>query len=292
MIDHDSSHNRIHLPASPACGRWETMLVDALDQQLSAEDQAFFDEHKATCANCSALLDQSSCGRQWLACLDAAPEPPAGLVESILRQTGPGLLAAAPLPQVVGAAATPVWHPPTGPMAWLRRLSEPRLMMTAAMAFFSITLTLSLTRTQLQQMHTADLNPGSMRAALERRIATASTPVVRYYDHLRFLYEVESRVHEMQQHSTDNAPTGQKPGGGSQLRPGQQLPGQGGSPDPHFAPQQTVNPPLLIESQDPVEATLQPGPDPNPDDTLEHHSDRISVAQPATALERSQPCSA
>ena len=78
MIDHDSAMGRyrIHLPASPVCGRWETMLVDALDQRLSAEDQAFFDQHRAVCANCAALLDQSSCGRQWLACLDTAPEPP------------------------------------------------------------------------------------------------------------------------------------------------------------------------------------------------------------------------
>jgi hypothetical protein len=277
MIDHDSnmSRGRIHLPASPACGRWETMLVDALDQQLSAEDQAFFDQHRAGCSNCAALLEQSSCGRQWLACLDAAPEPPHDLMDRILRHTGPGLIPAAAMPQVAGAVA-PVWQQPVGRMAWLRRFSEPRLMMTAAMAFFSIALTLSLTRTQLRQMHAPEMNPGSMRAALERRIATASTPVVRYYDHLRFLYEVESRVREMQR-STENSPQAQpqNPGGGSQLRMK-----RGGLPDPHSAPQQTVNPPLLIESQDPVEATLQPG------------LDRTSVAEPATALERSQPCSA
>ena len=278
MIDHDSnlSRERIHLPASPACGRWETMLVDALDQQLSAEDQAFFDQHKATCANCSALLEQSSCGRDWLACLDATPEPPAGLVENILRQTGPGVAPVTAIPQAAGTVATPVWQQPAGRMAWLYRFTEPRLMMTAAMAFFSIALTLSLTRAQLRQMHPPELNPGSMRAALERRIATASTPVVRYYDHLRFLYEVESRVREMQ-HSTDNTPQAepQKPGGGSQLRMR-----QGGLPDPHTAPQQTVNPPLLIESQGPVEAIVEPG------------LDRNSVAEPATAPERSQPCSA
>lgn len=283
MIDHDSnlSRERIHLPASPACGRWETMLVDALDQEFSAqrlsiEDQAFFDQHRAACSNCAALLEQSSCGRQWLACLDAAPEPPSDLIDRILQHTGPGWMPAAPIPQFAGAVVPPVWQQPVGRLAWLRRFTEPRLMMTAAMAFFSIALTLSLTRAQLRQIHATDLNPGSMRAVLERRIATASTPVVRYYDHLRFIYEVESRVREMQR-STDNTPQAQpqKPGGGSQLHPR-----NGGLPDPQTAPQQTVNPPLLIESQDPVEATLQPDLDPN------------SVAQPATAPERSQPCSA
>ena len=273
----DSTH--IHLPASPACGHWETMLVDALDHLLSDEDQAFFDQHRVGCANCAALFEQSSCGRQWLACLDAVPEPPADLVDRILRQTashdGPGI---APVATAAGVVAMPsVWQQPR--LAWLRRLSEPRLMMTAAMAFFSIALTLSLTRAQLRQVHAEQINPGSMRAAIERRIATASTPVVRYYDHLRFLYEIESRVHEMQQQrSTGSSPAAQ-PGksGGSQI-----MPQQGLAPDPRVAPQQTVNPPLLIESEDPVEATLEPGP------AIEVHA----AVSTAVIPERSQPCNA
>ena len=285
MTDRDSSmsRERIQLPASPACGRWETMLVDALDNQLSAEDQAFFEQHRATCANCAALFDQSSCGRQWLACLDSPPEPAADLVDRILRHVGPGLFV--PAPVAAGAVVMPpVWQQPTGRLAWLRRFAEPRLMMTAAMAFFSIALTLSLTRAQLRAVHATDINPGSMRAALERRIATASTPVVRYYDHLRLLYEIESRVHEMQQHSTDNAPAAQ-PGksGGSQLAPGDR-------PDPRTAPQQTVNPPLLIESEDPIEATLQPGPETNRE--LDSPTDLHAAVRSAAVSERSQPCSA
>lgn len=285
----DLDHDRIHLPASPACGRWETMLVDALDNQLSAEDQAFFEQHRAVCPNCSALYDQSSCGRQWLACLEPSPEPAADLVERILRHAGPGLFATPPVAAAAGVVAMPpVWQQPSGRLAWLRRFTEPRLMMTAAMAFFSIALTLSLTRAQLRAVHATDINPGSMRAALERRIATASTPVVRYYDHLRLLYEIESRVHEMQQHSTGSAPAAQ-PGksGGSQLLPGDR-------PDPRTAPQQTVNPPLLIESADPMEdqleATLQPGPEAGPANNPE--TDLHAAAYLAAIPERSQPCSA
>ena len=290
MIDHDSAMGRyrIHLPASPVCGRWETMLVDALDQRLSAEDQAFFDQHRAVCANCAALLDQSACGRQWLACLDTAPEPPGDLMDRILRQTGPGLLLATPVPQAAGAVALPlVWQRPVGRLAWLRRLVEPRLVMTAAMAFFSIALTLSLTREQLREVRSLDMNPGSMRAALERRLATASTPVVRYYDHLRFLYEIESRVHEIE-HSTEDVPDTlpQKSGsGGSQL-----VPRSGVLADPHPAPQQTVAPPLRSESEEPVEAILKPSPDiPSSDFSS---PDLHSATLEAAVLERSQPCSA
>ncbi len=293
MADHDSTMNRerIQLPASPACGRWETMLVDALDNQISADDQAFFQQHRDACANCAALYEQSSCGRQWLACLDAQPEPPADLVDRILRHAGPSLFATPPVATAAGVVAMPpVWQQPAGRLAWLRRLAEPRLMMTAAMAFFSIALTLSLTRAQLRAVHATEINPGSMRAALERRIATASTPVVRYYDHLRLLYEIESRVHEMQQHSTDSSPTAQ-PGKSGQLLPGDHA-------DPHTAPQQTVNPPLLIESEDPVEATLQPGPETRSATEsqtfpqTESQTDPQAAIRSAAVSERSQPCSA
>ena len=66
--------------------------------------------------------------------------------------------------------------------------------MTAAMAFFSIALTLNLAGLRLANLHTADLRPKAVRSYMERQLMMASVPIVRYYDHLRFVYEVESRV--------------------------------------------------------------------------------------------------
>ena len=36
---------------------------------------------------------------------------------------------------------------------------------------------------------------------MERRLTMASTPIIRYYDHLRLVYEVESRMREMRRNS-------------------------------------------------------------------------------------------
>ena len=33
---------RTHIPSSPACGQWETLLADALDGLLRPEDEATF----------------------------------------------------------------------------------------------------------------------------------------------------------------------------------------------------------------------------------------------------------
>ncbi len=39
---------------------------------------------------------------------------------------------------------------------------------------------------------------------MERQLTMASVPIVRYYDHLRFVYEVESRVRELRGQSEGN----------------------------------------------------------------------------------------
>ena len=41
---------RTHIPSSPACGQWETLLADALDGLLKPEDEATFTAHMAVCA--------------------------------------------------------------------------------------------------------------------------------------------------------------------------------------------------------------------------------------------------
>jgi hypothetical protein len=96
--------------------------------------------------------------------------------------------------------------------------------MTAAMAFFSIALTLNLTGVRLSNLRWADFRPASIRAYMERRLTTASVPIVRYYDHLRFVYEVESRMRELRRtegegQDGDNGDT--KQNNGSPAAPGE-----------------------------------------------------------------------
>jgi hypothetical protein len=82
-----------------------------------------------------------------------------------------------------------------------RRFAQPRLLMTAAMAFFSIALTLNLTNVRISALRLSDLRPSAMRSLLERRLTMASTPIIRYYDHLRFVYEVQSTMREFRRNT-------------------------------------------------------------------------------------------
>jgi hypothetical protein len=246
---------RTNIPSSPACGQWETLLPDALDGLLSSGDERIFTAHMAVCAACTELFEESRRGREWLGFLAAEPDVPAGLLDKILAQTGPG--------QVEGYGLIPgssnvlpmpqPWQRP-GFMGQVRRFAEPRLLMTAAMAFFSIALTLNLTNVRLSSLRLSDLRPASIRSFMERRITMASTPIIRYYDHLRFVYEVESRMRELRRTTEGEDTNQQRP---KETAPGQskQNPGRkdGGSRvDP---PQQSVNP-AIDDPTDLLEASL------------------------------------
>lgn len=200
---------RAYIPASAACGQWETLLADALDGLLRPEDEATFAAHMASCPACEAMFEEARKGRAWLEFLAPEPEVPAGLLEKILAEIGPGKTVG---PRLAGAAGVvlplqPAWQRP-GLMGFVRRFAEPRLMMTAAMAFFSIALTLNLTGVRLANVKASNLRPAAIRSFMERRWTMASTPIVRYYDHLRLVYEVESRMREFRR----STGAGEQPG--------------------------------------------------------------------------------
>jgi hypothetical protein len=205
------------------CAECEAMLADALDGTLSPADQALFDAHMAECGPCGQLLADARRGAAFLEILrHPAPEPPAALLERILAETSGGASHAVPgvqpVPQphmVGGVAALAPGYAAAGnvlpfrvrAVAAMRRsafgqiLLQPRLAMTAAMAFFSVTLTMNLMGIHPLELRASDLTPGS----LKRDFTSANASVVRYYEGLRVVYELESRVHDMES-AQDNEP--------------------------------------------------------------------------------------
>ena len=233
-----------HIPNSPACGQWETLLADALDGLLKPEDESIFGAHMAICPACTALFEEARKGREWLEFLSPEPDVPAGLLDKILAATGPGQVEGYGLMPAASGNVLPMpqpWQRP-GFMARIRRFAEPRLMMTAAMAFFSIALTLNLTGVHITELRMSDLRPTAVRSFVERRVTMASTPIIRYYDHLRFVYEVESRMREFRRSTQGESETNQqqdRPAGSPQTKQNPAGKEGGSRMDP---PQQSGNP--------------------------------------------------
>ena len=203
------------------CAQCEAMLTDALDGTLSAADQELFDAHMAECDPCAQMLADARRGAAWLEMLRSpVPVPPETLLERILAQTSGDASHSIP---VAALAAQPGSVPAMAPgyampgaafgnvIPFRQRLRassfgqillQPRLAMTAAMAFFSVALTMNLTGVHPLELRASDLTPGS----LKRDFVSANARVVRYYEGLRVVYELESRVHDLQT-ATDNDAT-------------------------------------------------------------------------------------
>jgi len=207
----ENQHNR-----SPLCTACEEMLTDALDQTLSPADQAWFDKHITSCVDCSDMLADAQRGAAWLELLKSPrPEPSTALMERIIAQTS-GLEQNNSLsPVFIGQPAIAPDSAPAMPHtnllpfrprmpkfgAWANAYSQPRLMMTAAMAFFSIALTLNLTGVRLDQLRASNLNPTNVRKSYYE----ASADAVRYYDNLKVVQVMQSRVENLRTSDSDDS---------------------------------------------------------------------------------------
>jgi hypothetical protein len=242
------------------CAQCEAMLTDALDGTLSADDQATFDLHLLSCVPCSTMMADAQRGAAWLEMLKfPRPEPPAQLLDRILAQTsGETSARTNPLPvpfpvpsnALLGRPAlsgTGISLQASNVVPFRSRftsfnlrsightLLQPRLAMTAAMAFFSIALTMNLTGIHITQLRASDLRPSS----LKRSFYEANAHVVRYYDNLRVVYELESRVHDLQRasDSDDSTPAATTPSD-STSKPAQQPSGDQPAAQPDQQDQQ------------------------------------------------------
>ncbi len=183
------------------CDEWESLLADALDENLSAADAAAFARHHRECALCAQMLKETEQGRSWMQYLAVEPEVPADLLKKILARTsGPQPGVAAP---ALSLPPRPAWHRIMLPA--FRQVMEPRLMMTLAMAFFSIALTLNLTGVKVTELRAVDFQPSRLRANLTRTYYSTNEQVTKYYKNLRLVYEMESRVRELRR-TTDTEP--------------------------------------------------------------------------------------
>lgn len=175
------------------CEDWEALLADALDDRLPAAQADAFRAHSAACVACSDLLDHAKQGQEWLGYLHTEPEVPALLLGRILDKTvGAGAI---PMPVIAAASAGGAEAAVAIPLR--RSFHEMRLLMTVAMAFFSIALTLDMVGVRVTNLHLADLRPSSIGSTISRQFYGARGSVVRFYDNMRFVYQLESRVREM-----------------------------------------------------------------------------------------------
>ena len=187
------------------CAEFEALLTEALDGLLGGAARERFDAHRAECPNCALMHAEAESGLSFLSNLDAA-EPPANLVHNIMVATvGRVLPERAPRERRAGW-----WERLTLPLRpYLGPVLQPRFAMSFAMAFFSISAVLNISGVKLSSVTAADLRPSALRDAAVRTYYETTARAVRYYDNLRFVYEIESRVRELKNAMPESNPAPQ-----------------------------------------------------------------------------------
>ncbi len=173
------------------CQHFDALLSDALDGTLGAAEMQRFQAHRESCPNCGPMFAEVERGRMLLRGL-AEIEPPANFVHNVLAATIGRVEVVAP----ASAHGQPWWHTLRARIAG--PVLHPKFAMSFAMAFFSISLVLSLLGVKLDTLKRIDLSP----KAVVRAAYDTQARVVKYYENIRFVYEIESRVQELKRATT------------------------------------------------------------------------------------------
>ena len=183
--------NRMH------CAEFDALLSQAIDGTLAGERFEAFELDSRECKLCGPLLQEAEAGRGWLKSLEEA-EPPTDLVTNILLRTSGIDTVRLRAP---GQAVTTNWSDRVrgwadaivSPVVAVAR--QPRFAMSFGMAFFTLSVTMSLAGVRPGDLRHVDLRPSAIRRAYYE----TSGRVVKYYENIRFVYEIESRVRQFKE---------------------------------------------------------------------------------------------
>ncbi len=194
------------------CTEFEALLSSAIDGnaldgdgQLSPARKQSFEAHRRVCLVCGPLFEDVQAGQQWLRSLEAV-EPPVHLVHNILAATSgvasTRLQTATPDGRTTpfGERAREWWDSYFTPVSAFVR--QPRFVMSFGMIFFSFSLALNAAGVKPADVAKVDLRPSALRHAYN----DAQIKVVKYYDNIRFVYEIESKVRELKRANTPAEP--------------------------------------------------------------------------------------
>jgi anti-sigma factor RsiW len=164
------------------CGELEILLCDYLDGVLDQDERRHVESHLETCATCAEMARDA---REAMALIERASdaEPPAHLAARILAETASGR------------------HGRLGKQrGWLRSLFapvlEPRLAMGMAMTVLSFSMMARCAGVTPQQLRAGDLEPKKIWAAADDRIHRAWGRSVKFYEDIKLVYEIQSRLRD------------------------------------------------------------------------------------------------
>jgi len=212
------------------CSQFEALLAEfveaeALDQERAieaaagspgAEKEALrraFKAHRQSCPACGPLFSKA---REGMLLLRSLPEldPPKNLVHNILAATSLAE-AATQTAEKRRAPAQPSlrqrWQKLVQPGQVMGALLHSRFAMSFCMAFFSLSLTLSLSGVKITQVYRMASHPTTFGRSVVLQYTQVEAKVTRYYENLRIVYDAQILVHRLRESAAPQDNNNNKP---------------------------------------------------------------------------------
>ena len=186
------------------CAEFEILLCDYLDGTLDADRRQALELHRDQCATCGELAKDVSGAMTFMERAEEVNVPPELLtriafeIPSGKQQRREGLFSS------LGRFFQPVL--------------QPKFAMGMAMTILSFSLLGRFAGIEVRQLKASDLTPTAIWSAADDRFHKTWERAVKYYDGLKVVYEVQSRLRELTQQDEDRGQTG------AQAQPGAQRP--------------------------------------------------------------------
>jgi hypothetical protein len=181
------------------CADVEILICDYLDGTLTAERKCAVERHLAQCPACAELARDCAAAVEFME-RAADVEPPPELITRILFD----------------APWSKDRTKPKGARSWmagiLSPILQPRFAMSMAMTILSLAL-LARFVAPVRQLRMSDLEPAEVWAGIEDRADRAWGRTVKFYDNLKFVYQIQTTLREWQQQGEDqqSAPVQEAP---------------------------------------------------------------------------------
>ena len=173
------------------CAETEILICDYVDGTLTTAQKAQVNLHLAVCPACTELARDSAAAVRFIAKAEDVT-PPAELVTKILFE--------APWrknkPAVTGLRGRL--------SGWLRPVLQPKFVMGAAMTILSFSIFSQLG--PVRALKPGDLEPKAVWVGLENRVLDAWDRAVKFYDNLKFVYQIQTTLREWQQQDEEQRP--------------------------------------------------------------------------------------
>ncbi|MGA7413850.1 MAG: zf-HC2 domain-containing protein [Bryobacteraceae bacterium] len=181
------------------CVEFEVQLSDYLDNVIAEADRRALELHAGECPLCQELMQDARMAIGFMERVSDVEVPPE-LVTRIMYHAPNGRLRH-PLERrsVLGSAFS----------RWFQPVLQPRFAMGMAMTILSFAMLGRCTGVTVNKISPADLSPAKVWGDLEDKVLRTRDRTTKYYENLRLVFEVKSRLRELQeqqdQASQDNA---------------------------------------------------------------------------------------